>query len=572
MVRTLKADLLVCNVSSKYRLIHKLGEGGMGKVFLAEQVADAENPNNVGRKVAIKFLELDEAGGGVTNKKREEYHKELVRRFINEGRLGFSLAHPHIIAALDYGVDQDERPFLASEFVEGVRPLSALIAQARYQHQTTNPGKKIEHCFVPWSLVVQIGAQIADALAYMHAEQVIHRDMKPDNVLFTLNGNKAHAYIVDLGIAKDLSRSTPDLKETSEGHIVGTWGYMAPEQVFPQVDESQTRWAKGPYNDVYAFGAMLYELVTGESYFQTSEDASPVEIALCITRQPPIPMSNWIQDPDQTLEFLALRCLIKEPWLRPTMEEVRAELAALSLKPSVYPEPRIQVRASGARECEADAPTVSSIPPPVIPKAAALPKEVRVNADGEVEQQPPESVPAFSKPNKTGRRNMLLFALGTLTFGLAYLGYARVSPVVTAKGLVPTSVSVYAADTSPQSSASLPTVTVASATPTEPSTSTKVTHAKRHISPQPTGADKKIYDNGLSSYALKDWRRAEVAMRLLLDKAEYSDLPRAMLIRAECLIQLKRSEEAKPLLKQYLEYPGSAKEDLSAAARTLIVQ
>lgn len=557
MARTLKADLLVCNVSSKYRLIHKLGEGGMGKVFLAEQVADTDNPKNIGRKVAIKFLELDEAGG-VPSKRREEYHKELIRRFINEGRLGFSLTHPHIIAALDYGVDQDERPFLASEFVEGVRPLSALIAQTRYQYQTTNPGEKIKHCFVPWSMIVQIGAQIADALAYMHAEQVIHRDMKPDNVLFTLNGKIAHAYIVDLGIAKDLSRSTPDVKETTEGHIIGTWGYMAPEQIFPSVDEARTRWAKGPFNDVYAFGAMLYELVTGESYFQVSDDASPVERALCITQQPPIPMSNWVEDPDQTLEFLALRCLIKEPWLRPTMEEVRAELAELSLKSSIYPEPRIQVRA-GVRESEADAPTVSSIPPPVIPKAAALPREVRV----------PSSSP---KPNKTGRRNMMLFALGTLTFGLAYLGYARLSPVVTAKGLVPTSVSVYAADTSPQSSASLPTVTVASASPTEPSVSSKAMHAKRHISPQPKGADKKIYDNGLSSYALKDWRRAEVAMRLLLDKSEYSDLPRAMLIRAECLIQLRRSEEAKPLLKQYLEYPGSAKEDLSAAARTLVVQ
>jgi len=233
---TLHTTLIGATIGN-YRVTAKVGEGGMGAVYLAEHPL-------IGKKVAIKIVREDS--------------EDVAERFFNEARLVNEIGHPNIVDVVDYGVV--EKPngrfvYLIMEFLAG-EPLAALLARE-------GP--------LPPRRAVAIALQIADALAACHEKGVVHRDLKPDNV-FLARGDVVK--VLDFGIAK-LASARP---HTDRGMVVGTPAYMAPEQCEGRRDVDARA-------DVYALGILCYEMLAGGVPF-TGESYGDV-LNQHLTRQPP---------------------------------------------------------------------------------------------------------------------------------------------------------------------------------------------------------------------------------------------------------------------------------------------
>ena len=266
-------------LSGRYRVTRLLGRGGMSAVWLArDDVLD--------RDVAVKMLHI-----------RRLESAEAVERFEREARTLASLTHPGIVTVIDRG-DDHGRPFIVFEYVRG-RDLRERIA---------DEGR------LPLGDVLSIGEQIADALAYAHARGVIHRDVKPHNILLTPDGQPK---LTDFGIARVLEQ--PGL--TMEGRVLGTGDYLAPEQAAGEALDARA--------DVYALGALLYHALCGavpyhaESYVETAR----------LHAQAPIPSVRGIRpDAPERLDEIVGRALAKRPDDRyPDSAALRDDLHALSL-------------------------------------------------------------------------------------------------------------------------------------------------------------------------------------------------------------------------------------------------
>jgi eukaryotic-like serine/threonine-protein kinase len=276
-----------------YEILAPLGAGGMGEVYRARDT-------RLGRSVAIKVMPPHMASD-----------PDARQRFEREARAISALAHPHICALHDVG-NQDGVEFLVMELIEG-ETLASRLARG------------------PISLAEALrwGAQVADALARAHRAGIVHRDLKPSNVMLTRDGVK----LLDFGLARKSAPVTADSPTrstaasemlTGEGTILGTLHYMAPEQVEGKVVDQRA--------DIFALGAMLYELVTGVRAF---DGTSPASVIGSILRDTPVPLSTRVPLAPPALDALVAHCLAKDPEDRwQSARDLQLELLAIAAQPS----------------------------------------------------------------------------------------------------------------------------------------------------------------------------------------------------------------------------------------------
>ncbi|GAA2600839.1 MULTISPECIES: serine/threonine-protein kinase [Streptomyces] len=256
-------------LGARYRLVQRLGEGGMGEVWEARD-------ETLDRQVAVKVISLL-AGGGSRG-------DEARARFLREARITARLQHPHVVTVHDLGQSDTQRgtvPFLVMELVRG----EGLDAKLREGN-------------VKLAEAALWGAQICEALGDAHAHGIMHRDIKPSNVLVRPDGT---VKVLDFGVARAADPYATGDRLTQTGFIVGTPPYMAPEQArgYPE-----TR------SDLYALGCLLFELVTGRLPFQAPDSVGYLTAHL--SQEPPVP-SSVAADVPQAWDALLLKLLRKDP-------------------------------------------------------------------------------------------------------------------------------------------------------------------------------------------------------------------------------------------------------------------
>jgi serine/threonine protein kinase len=268
-----KDPLLGCEFEGRYKLKARLGAGGMGSVYLAEQL-------KVGRWVALKILHANFA-----EKKTE------LRRFEQEARAIASLQHPNSIRLFDFGQTEEGIPYLVMEFLAG-DDLATLL-------KDTGP--------LETGRVVSLAIQAFGALSEAHAKGIVHRDLKPANLFVThITGEGETLKVLDFGIAKVKGPLAADMTLTQKGTTIGSPRYMAPEQARALEITSAT--------DIYGMGCILYEMLTGRSVF-IRETASDYIIAH-VKEEPPWPCVGGKRLEGPLVTFI-LQCLEKRPCDRP---------------------------------------------------------------------------------------------------------------------------------------------------------------------------------------------------------------------------------------------------------------
>ncbi|HRC85886.1 MAG TPA: protein kinase, partial [Thermoanaerobaculia bacterium] len=249
-------------LGSRFEILAVLGSGGMGMVFKARD-------RELSDLVALKVLHRDAWVDPVQ-----------LERLKDELRLARKITHPNVLRTFDFG-EVDGIHYISMEYVRGVTLRYMLDQSSR----------------LPFSAGLRVGKQLLSGLAAAHAQGVLHRDIKPDNLILDATGN---AKLMDFGIARPISRSGLGL--TQEGWLVGTPQYMSPEQLQAQPVDARA--------DLYSTGVLLYEVFTGRLPFLGT---TPVEVAYQHIREAPPAPTSIAPDIPQHLEAILLRCLAKQP-------------------------------------------------------------------------------------------------------------------------------------------------------------------------------------------------------------------------------------------------------------------
>ena len=275
----------------RYEIRSKIGEGGMGEVYLAEDT-------QLHRRVAIKFLPSDSIA-----------NKQANHRLMREAQAAAKLDHPNICAVYEVG-EEGGRSFIVMPCIDG---------------ETLDRRMMRKPLDVSESLA--IAAQVADALAEAHQHGIIHRDIKPSNIMITARGQ---AKVMDFGLAKltgpspaaplnlDREASTQALF-TTPGTIIGTVPYMSPEQVHGQTLDART--------DIFSFGVVFYEMLTGKQLFAAETPAGTIS---AILTKEPLPLSDYFQTCPQELQRIVNKCLAKDREQRyQTMRDIAIDLESV---------------------------------------------------------------------------------------------------------------------------------------------------------------------------------------------------------------------------------------------------
>ncbi len=306
----------------RYRIISKIGAGGMGQVYRA---LDTE----LGRTVALKFLFSELAA-----------HQNRVSRFVQEAKAASALNHPNILTVYEIGRTENTT-FIATEFVEGVT----------LRHYMREHRKLIE--------VLDIAIQIASALVAAHAAGIVHRDIKPDNIMVRSDGI---VKLLDFGLAKLTDReelssgpeeTTIALVNTEPGSVLGTVTYMSPEQAAGRDVDARS--------DIWSLGVVLYEMVTMRTPF---EGASKSHIIVAITDHEPLPIGQLAPDVPEPLEWIIAEALTKD-------REERCQTAKEMLSKLRRLKQRLEAGVSMA-DFSRSLPPQSSIAPPLSSNTRSL--------------------------------------------------------------------------------------------------------------------------------------------------------------------------------------------------------
>ena len=257
---------------SHYRILDQLGAGGMGEVYLAEDM-------KLGRKVAIKILS-------------EEFttNKDRLQRFEQEAAAVSNLNHPNILTIHEVGTDNG-RHFIATEYIDGVTLRRKAVAS---------------HLEIPE--ILDIAVQVASALEEAHAAGIVHRDIKPDNIMVRRNG---YVKVLDFGLAKltetvdrtplDAEAATRVLVQTDAGVVMGTSHYMSPEQARGKPVDARS--------DIWSLGIVVYELVAGRTPF---EGETSTDVIVGITQKEPPPLARYAPNVPAELDWIVMKALRKD--------------------------------------------------------------------------------------------------------------------------------------------------------------------------------------------------------------------------------------------------------------------
>ncbi len=295
-----------------YELLEEIGRGGMGVVYRARQIS-------LGRIVAVKMILRADLASPTD-----------LLRFRAEAEAAARLNHPHIVPVYEVG-EQNGLPFFSMKLVEG-----------------TTLSRRLMDGPLTTKAAIEILIPVCNAIAEAHRQGVLHRDLKPSNVLIDKEGR---AYVTDFGLAKRVQTADGEAGEslhaqslTESGAILGTPGYMAPEQAAGRRGELSVR------TDVYSLGAILYAMLTSRAPFQA---ASPLDTVLMVLEQDPLPPRLLNQTADPDLEMISLKCLQKPADLRyASAADMEADLLAVQNheSPSVRSSQFTQILSRAFRE------------------------------------------------------------------------------------------------------------------------------------------------------------------------------------------------------------------------------
>ena len=371
---------------SHYRILEKLGAGGMGEVYLAEDI-------NLGRKVALKIL-------------GEEYttSRDRLHRFEQEACAASALNHPNILTIHEIGVEED-RHFIATEYIDG---------------QTLR--HKIAGTPLEMREILDISIQVASALEEAHAAGIVHRDIKPDNIMIRRNG---FVKVLDFGLAKlteDLRDRSPSdgeaatrvLVHTDAGVVMGTSHYMSPEQARGKPMDART--------DIWSLGVVMYEMVAGRTPF---EGETTTDVIVAITQKEAPPLARFAPEVPAEFEWIVNKALRKDRDERyQTIKELLTDLRRLKQ--------RLEFEAELERSSSPDAVSRSAVS--AVPGVPTKTEQIRPTVEATHPASSAEYLVSEIKRHKKGAG--LIAALLVLAAGIGAFFYVNRTPALTDKDTV----------------------------------------------------------------------------------------------------------------------------------------